>query len=73
MITGLHISSHDLRRSFATLSEWAEVSDGAIKQIMGHKPSNVTEAHYKRRPLDLLRSVLQRYEDFILAEISKTP
>ena len=66
--TGLHISSHDLRRSFATLSEWAELPDGAIKQIIGHKPNGVTEAHYKRRPLDLLRSMLQRYEDFVLAE-----
>lgn len=67
--TGLHISSHDLRRSFATLSEWAELPDGAIKQIIGHKPNGVTEAHYKRRPLDLLRSMLQRYEDFILSEV----
>ncbi len=67
--TGLHISSHDLRRSFATLSEWAELPDGAIKQIIGHKPNSVTEAHYKRRPLDLLRSMLQRYEDFILSEV----
>lgn len=67
--TGLHISSHDLRRSFATLSEWAELPDGAIKQIIGHKPNGVTEAHYKRRPLDLLRSMLQRYENFILSEI----
>lgn len=70
--TGLHISSHDLRRSFTTLSEWAELPDGAIKQIIGHKPVGVTEAHYKRRPLDLLRSMLQRYEDFILKEILVT-
>lgn len=24
-------------------------------QIMGHKPSALTEKHYRRRPLDLLR------------------
>ena len=34
-----------------------------------HVAYGVTEAHYKRRPLDLLRSMLQRYEDFILSEI----
>lgn len=67
--TGLHISSHDLRRSFATLSEWAEIPDGAVKQLIGHRPNNVTELHYKRRPLDLLHSLLQKYEDFILREI----
>ena len=69
--TGLHISSHDLRRSFATLSEWAELPDGAIKQIIGHKPNGVTETHYKRRPLDLLRSMMQRYEGFILKGVTE--
>ena len=67
--TDLYISSHDLRRSFATLSEWAEMPDGAVKQLMGHRPANVTEAHYKRRPLDLLCSLLQKYENFIMNEI----
>lgn len=71
--TDLHISSHDLRRSFATLSEWAELPDGAIKQIIGHKPNGVTEAHYKRRPLDLLRSMIDRYELFILKEVMIDP
>lgn len=66
--TGLHISSHDLRRSFATLAEWCELPDGAVKQLIGHKPRGVTEAHYKRRPIDLLRSMLQRYENFVLTE-----
>ena len=70
--TGLHISSHDLRRSFATLAEWPELPDGAVKQIIGHKPSGVTEAHYKHRPLDLLRSMLQRYEDWLLTEAGQT-
>lgn len=68
-ITGLHIPSHDLRRSFGGLVEWIELPDGAVKQLLGHKPGgDVTQAHYKPRPLDLLRSMLQRYENFILAE-----
>ncbi|MFZ6675265.1 tyrosine-type recombinase/integrase [Undibacterium sp. Xuan67W] len=69
-ITGIRLSSHDLRRSFTTLAEWAELPDGAVKQIIGHKPGGVTEQHYKRRPLDMLRMLLQRYEDFILSEIA---
>lgn len=67
--TDLYISSHDLRRSFSTLSEWAEIPDGAVKQLLGHRPNGVTETHYKRRPLDLLHSLLQKYENFIMSEI----
>ena len=70
--TGLHKSSHDLRKSFATLTEWAELPSGAVKQVLGHKSSGVTEEHYKERPLDLLRMLLQRYEDFILKESGQT-
>lgn len=71
-ITGLHIPSHDLRRSFSGLVEWIELPDGAVRQIIGHKPGgDVMQAHYKPRPLDLLRAMLQRYENFIMAEVEK--
>lgn len=69
--TGIDISSHGLRKSFATLSEWCELPDGAIKQIMGHKPSGVHERHYRHRPLDLLAMIHQRLEDWILVEAGK--
>ena len=63
---------HTLRRSFSGLVEWLELPDGAVRQIIGHKPGgDVMQAHYKPRPLDLLRAMLQRYEDFILAEVEK--
>jgi len=47
---------HGLRRSFGTLAEWVECPAGVSAQIMGHKPSAITEKQYRRRPLDLLRS-----------------
>lgn len=50
-----HVTLHGLRRSFNTLSEWTEAPTGVVAQIMGHKPSAISERHYKRRPLDLLR------------------
>jgi integrase len=46
---------HGLRRSFANLTEWLEISAGVVDQIQGHKPSATAEKHYKRRPLDLRR------------------
>lgn len=63
-----HLSTHGLRRSFATLSEWAEVPAGVCAQIMGHKGSAIAERHYKRRPVDLLRMWHTKIEQFILHE-----
>jgi integrase len=72
--TGIWVPSHGLRRSFSTLSEWAELPSGAVRQIMGHRPgSDVHEGAYKPRPLDLLARHLQRYEDWILAEAGHMP
>lgn len=62
------LTLHDLRRSFATLSEWIEVPAGITAQIMGHKPSATAEKHYKRRPLDLLKQWHNRIEGWMLEQ-----
>lgn len=62
------LSIHDLRRSFSNLTEWLDVPQGVVAQIMGHKPSATQEKHYKDRPVDLLRVHHQRIEDWILSE-----
>lgn len=63
-----HLAAHDLRRSFATMGEEADVSDGVIKQIMGHKPKSgdTTEAHYKVRTIGRLRDKHIEIERWIL-------
>ncbi len=63
-----HLAAHDLRRSFATMGEEADVSDGVIKQIMGHKPKSgdTTEAHYKVRTISRLRDKHIEIERWIL-------
>lgn len=63
-----HVTIHGLRRSFASLAEWVEVPTGVVAQIMGHKPSATAEKHYKRRPLDLLRSWHTKIENWILEQ-----
>ncbi|EKU55836.1 site-specific recombinase, phage integrase family [Acinetobacter sp. WC-323] len=63
-----HLSIHDLRRSFSNLTEWLDIPQGVVAQIMGHKPSATQEKHYKDRPVDLLRVHHQRIEDWILQE-----
>lgn len=63
-----HVSLHGLRRTFSTLSEWVYMPDGVCAQIMGHKPSAVSERHYRRRPLDMLRGWHDKLESWILTE-----
>lgn len=63
-----HISIHGLRRSFSTLSEWCEAPVGVVAQIMGHKPSAIAEKHYRRRPIDLLRTWHSKIEAWILEQ-----
>lgn len=65
-----HLAAHDLRRSFATMGEEADVADGVIKQIMGHKPKSgdTTEAHYKVRTISRLRDKHIEIENWILAQ-----
>jgi integrase len=60
------LTLHGLRRSFSTLSEWVETPSGIAAQLMGHKPSAISEKHYKQRPLDLLRVWHERIESWML-------
>jgi integrase len=62
------LTLHDLRRSFATLTEWIEVPAGITAQVMGHKPSATAEKHYKRRPLDLLKQWHNKIEAWLLEQ-----
>jgi integrase len=60
-----HCTIHGLRRTFALLAETAGAPAGAIAQVMGHRPSAVSEK-YKPRPIDMLRLHLVKVESFIL-------
>ena len=62
------LTLHGLRRSFGTLAEWTETPVGVVAQIQGHKPSALAEKHYRRRPLDLLRSWHIKIEAWILEQ-----
>ena len=62
------LTLHGLRRSFGSLAEWTETPAGVVAQIMGHKPSAIAEKHYRRRPLDLLRTWHVKIEAWILEQ-----
>ncbi|CAE6768686.1 hypothetical protein R69619_03739 [Paraburkholderia nemoris] len=63
-----HLTLHDLRRSFKTLSEWCELPAGITAQLMGHKASALVERHYTRRSVDLLRVWHVKFEQWLLTE-----
>ncbi|MCP3713874.1 integrase family protein [Paraburkholderia sp. CNPSo 3281] len=63
-----HLTIHDLRRSFGTLSEWVECPVGIVAQIQGHAASALAEKHYRRRPLDLLRVWHTKIEAWMLEQ-----
>lgn len=67
-VTGLDVTLHGLRRSFASLCEWIEMAAGIAAQIQGHAPQGVREQHYIRRPLDLLRMWHVKIEQWILEQ-----
>jgi integrase len=66
--TGLDVTLHGLRRSFASLCEWIEMPAGIAAQIQGHAPQGVREQNYIRRPLDLLRMWHVKIEAWILEQ-----
>ncbi len=47
---------------------WGRVSRRDLRAVMGHKPSATAEKHYRRRPLDLLRSWHVKIEAWILEQ-----
>ncbi len=67
-VTGLDVTLHGLRRSFASLCEWIEMPAGIAAQIQGHAPQGVREQHYIRRPLDLLRMWHVKIEGWMLEQ-----
>ena len=51
---------HDCRKTFVTLAKSAGMDEYAIKRIVGHKISDLTEATYTERPLSWLRSEIEK-------------
>ena len=65
--TGLKISPHDLRRTWASMAERAGVGAYGIKAALNHKTTgDVTGLHYAQVSIDDLRPIMQQVEDVIL-------
>lgn len=65
--TGLTISPHDLRRSWASFAERAGIGGYAVKAALNHGPgTDVTARNYVQLDSEDLRPLMQKVEDYIL-------
>ncbi|EIC23289.1 tyrosine-type recombinase/integrase [Thiorhodovibrio frisius] len=65
--TGIRISPHDLRRTWASMADKCGTGSYGIKAALNHKSGDdVTGKHYAQVSTEDLRPIMQRVEDFIL-------
>ncbi|CRI63733.1 putative Site-specific recombinase, phage integrase family protein [Thiocapsa sp. KS1] len=65
--TGIVVSPHDLRRSWASFGERAGIGGYAIKAALNHGTTgDVTGTHYAQLDTEDLRPLMQQVEDYIL-------
>jgi integrase len=65
--TGIRISPHDLRRSFASVAESADISFLAIKALLNHAVGNDVTSGYVQMSVERLREPVQRVADKLKA------
>ena len=65
-VSGLHISCHDLRRTFATVAESLDIPAYAVKALLNHKTTGDVTAGYIQITPDRLRQPMQRITDYLL-------
>ena len=53
---------HDCRKTFITRLKKAGASDGAIKRLVGHKITDITEGIYTDRDVEWLREDVEKLE-----------
>ena len=51
---------HDCRKTFVTLAKNAKVDEYALKRIVGHSITDITEKTYTDRPVSWLREEIEK-------------
>jgi integrase len=71
--SGVKVTAHDLRRTFATIAEGLDISMFAVKRLLNHRTgrSDVTEG-YIGLDVERLRGAMQRIEDEILRQAAES-
>lgn len=65
--TGLHVTAHDLRRTFTTVASRIDISAYKLKRLTNHISGGDVTADYVQVTVDDLRDAMQRISDYILS------
>lgn len=65
--TGLHLTAHDMRRSFATIASKLDISAYKLKRLTNHISGGDVTAGYVQVTTDDLRDAMQRISDYLLS------
>ena len=65
-VSGLSVSCHDLRRTFATVAESLDIPAYAVKALLNHKTGGDVTAGYIQITPERLRQPMQRITDYFL-------
>jgi len=69
--TGIEFSSHDLRRTFATIGEAVGVPLSMIKRMMNHVTTDDMTTSYISTEADTLREAINKIGNFINAKVTQ--
>ena len=64
--TGIDVSPHDLRRTFATVAESLNIPAYAVKGLLNHKTNGDITAGYIQITVERLREPMQQVTDYLL-------
>jgi integrase len=65
--TGIHVTAHDLRRTFATVASRLDISSYKLKRLTNHISGGDVTAGYLQVTTEDLRTAMQRIEDYLLS------
>jgi integrase len=70
LITGVEFSSHDLRRTFATIAEASLLPETIIKKLLNHITDNNVTGGYIRTEANTLKQAVDRIAGFIQEHVT---
>lgn len=70
-LSGIHFSSHDLRRTFISVAESLDISTYAIKRLCTHSLGGDVTAGYIQMDVERLRAPMQKITDYFLKAMGK--
>lgn len=70
-LTGISVTAHDLRRTFASTASKLDISSYKVKALTNHISGNDVTADYVEVEFEELREAMQKIEDHMLRPVEK--